>query len=372
MGWGQQPTPERSRGSGGEDLQPADRSLWRHTLLAALLLVVLLLSACGSNASGNSGAYGGSQNHVHDLLLPLGNPGVVLLATHIGLYRSANLGHTWTEVAGGSGQTMDGLMIFKLSQSPLDPKRVYVLAIPRPDNPGAAKAPPGVYMSADAGVTWRLATAASTLPTQTIFTIGAGPTSADQLFAVISGLNEHGLYETDDAGQHWRAAPALPANSIGGVLADPSQPHHLVMWSVATGLYTSGDDARTWQSVSAIQGGVYSVSWVHQTLYAVGDSGVYRSTDDGRSFTLADGNDTYSGVVASAADPTHAYALTGTSVFASSDGGHSWTATAALSRHPSVLSADPSSATTAWVGLSYPLGVMLTTDGGKTWKQVLP
>ncbi|MGH2484981.1 MAG: WD40/YVTN/BNR-like repeat-containing protein, partial [Ktedonobacterales bacterium] len=133
----------------------------------------------------------------------------------------------------------------------------------------------------------------------------------------------------------------MPANSIGGVLADPSQPHHLVMWSVATGLYISGDDAQTWQSVSAIQGGVYSVSWVHQTLYAVGDSGVYRSTDDGRSFTLADGNDTYSGVVTSAADPTHAYALTGTSVFASSDSGHSWTATGALSRHPSVLSADP-------------------------------
>ncbi|MGH2484980.1 MAG: hypothetical protein ACRDHE_03110, partial [Ktedonobacterales bacterium] len=171
----------------GSDRRRGARS-WRFVWAFALTLA-LLLSACGSNANGNGGAYGGSLNHVHDLLLPLGNPGVVLLATHIGLYRSANSGHTWTEVAGGSGQAMDGLMIFKLSQSPLDPKRVYVLAIPRPDNPSAAKASPGVYMSADAGVSWRLATAASTLPTQTIFTIAAGPTSADQVFAIISGLN---------------------------------------------------------------------------------------------------------------------------------------------------------------------------------------
>ena len=344
----------------------------KHALGVALLLIVLLLTACGSQSNGDSGAYGGSQNHLHDLLALRGSPGTVLLATHIGLYRSHDVGHSWTEVAGGSGQAMDGLMIFKLSQSPIDPRRVYALAIPRPDNPSAAKAPPGIYVSADAGVTWRLATAASVFPTRTVFTIGAGPTSADQLFAVISGLNERGLYETDDAGLHWRQLPALPANSIGGILADPGQPHHLVMWSVASGLYVSGDDAQSWRGVGAIQGGVYSVTWVQRTLYAVGDAGVYLSTDDTGSFALADSNDTFSGVVASAADPTHAYALTGTSVYVSTNSGHTWTATAALSRHPSVLSADPSSAATAWVGLSYPLGVEVTTDGGATWKQTLP
>ena len=341
----------------------------RRPLPAALLSLVLLLAGC---ASSSGSAFGGSQNHLHDLLALRGNPGTVLLATHIGLYRSRDNGHSWTEVAGGSGQTMDGLMIFKLSQSPRDANRVYVLAIPRPDNPSAAKAAPGVYMSGDAGVTWRLATAASVFPTQTVFTIGAGPTSADQLFAVISGLNERGLYETDDAGAHWRQLPTLPANSIGGVLADPGQAHRLVMWSVASGLYVSADDGQTWHPVSAITGGVYSVSWAKRTLYAVGDAGVYLSPDDAGSFSLADSGDTFSGVVASEADPTHAYALTGASVYASTDSGHTWTQTAALSRHPSNLSADPSSAATAWVGLSYPLGVMVTTDGGKTWKQTLP
>jgi hypothetical protein len=213
---------------------------------------------------------------------------------------------------------------------------------------------------------------ASVFPTQTVFTIGAGPTSADQIFAVISGLNERGLFDPGDAGAHWRQLPAMPANSVGGVLADPEQPHHLAMWSIASGLYLSGDDGQSWRGVSAIQGGVYSVSWVRRTLYAVGDAGVYRSTDNGGSFALADGSAMFSSVVASGADPTHAYALTGTGVYASADSGHTWTPTAALSQHPSNLSADPTSASTAWVGLSYPLGVMVTTDGGAHWQRKLP
>jgi hypothetical protein len=93
----------RPSGSGRRRGARSCRFVW-----AFALTLALLLSACGSNASGNSGAYGGSQNHVHDLLLPLGNPGVVLLATHIGLYRSADSGHTWTEVAGAPGRRWTG------------------------------------------------------------------------------------------------------------------------------------------------------------------------------------------------------------------------------------------------------------------------
>jgi hypothetical protein len=52
--------------------------------------------------------------------------------------------------------------------------------------------------------------------------------------------------------------------------------------------------------------------------------------------------------------------------------GHTWKQTADTSRHPTVLTVDPASCDTAYVGLSYPVGVEVTTNAGGAWRQVLP
>ncbi|HLJ80035.1 MAG TPA: hypothetical protein VKT52_01035 [Ktedonobacterales bacterium] len=338
-----------------------------------MLLALALGALAGCDSSGASAtAYGGPQNHVHDILALAGVPHVVLLATHIGLYRSANGGTSWTEVAGGNGQAMDGLMIFKLAQSPVDPQRVYVLAVPRTDNPQAAKAPVGIYTSTDAGQTWKLAAAASVFPSSSIYSIGTGSASAGQVYAILQSLGNHGVYVSNDAGKTWNALPELPTTDPGGIIADPAHPGHVFLWSIADGLFESADSGATWTPAPGIQGGVYFASIAGSLVYAVGDSGFYLSRDSGAHFTLVDASETFSSVQASPSNPTQAYALTGSAVYVSTDAGTSWHQAAATSQHPGVISVDPQAADTLYVALSYPVGVEMTSNSGHSWHTVLP
>jgi BNR/Asp-box repeat len=333
-------------------------------------LIATLLAGCRD--SSTSSAYGGSQNHLHDILALTGVPYTVLLATHIGLYRSSDGGHTWSEVAGGSGQPMDGLMIYKFAQSPVDVQRVYVLAVPRPDNPSAAKDTPGVYTSDDAGRTWSLAAAESSFPTKNLFTIGAGAASATQMFVIVSGLGDKGLLASDDAGKTWHQEPQLPITSPKGVQGDPLHPSRILLWSVTNGLYISEDAGTTWSKAPGIPGGVSSIWEAGSTIYVNSDSGLIVSSDDAAHFATVNSNVTYNQFVAVACSPSHAWAITGTSVFTTADGGAKWKQAASTSEHPTLITADPADPETAIVGYSYPLGVALTNDGGASWKQTLP
>jgi photosystem II stability/assembly factor-like uncharacterized protein len=340
-------------------------------LTLALALLSLLLASC-AQGSASADAYGGAQNHIHDLLALRGARQTVLLATHFGLYRTIDGGHAWTEVAGGAGQQMDGLMLFKLAQSPVDPRRIYILAIPRTGRPQDAKATPGLYTSSDAGQTWRMASPLTAVPTHTIFTIGAGSGSAGQIYALIPSLAERGLYTSDDYGGHWRALPPLPDTHPTGIMGDPSHPGRMLFWSASAGFFTSDDAGQTWHRAAGAPGGVFSVAVAGTTIYASMDAGTEVSTDSGSHFAVVNTAYTFSTVVTCLAAPEHAYALAGTAVYATSDEGRTWRQTAATRIHPGVLSADPANASMAYVGFSYPVGVAVTTNGGARWQPVLP
>ena len=231
------------------------------TLWLALCSIVLLAVVAGCapapGASTTLGTSNGSINHLHDVapLRGVGNGGAALVATHLGLYRTTDHGQTWREVAGGHGQVMDSLMIFKLAQSPVDPQRVYALAALRTSTPPPAL--PGVYVSEDAGQTWRLAASFASLSTSSIYTMSAGVATANTVYAYLPSRASNGLMVSADAGTHWQARPALPLSDISGVAEDPSHPGHLLVWSPVSGLYQSGDHGATWKAVSSVEGGVY-------------------------------------------------------------------------------------------------------------------
>src|SRR5258708_23329804 len=110
----------------------------RWFLYSILRLIMLVLTAC---EGGNTGVvsssptavvrvngFGTAANHVHSLLA-LPNH-VLLLATHYGLFRSANSGTSWQQVTGGSNQVMQGLMDYSLIISPLNQRRLFLLTQP--------------------------------------------------------------------------------------------------------------------------------------------------------------------------------------------------------------------------------------------------
>src|SRR2546430_14082198 len=102
-----------------------------------LICVMGLFSACsaGSNTPAaqqtpastavNVNGFGTAANHVHSMLAFPNH--VLVLATHYGLFRSENGGTTWTKVAAGDNQLMQGLMTYSLGYSPLNPQRLFVL-----------------------------------------------------------------------------------------------------------------------------------------------------------------------------------------------------------------------------------------------------
>lgn len=352
--------------------RPIGRLLRRFTSLGlSLALFAVLLAAC-TRSTGSPDAYGGAQNHVHDLLALRGVPHTVLLATHIGLYRSGDGGSTWKEVAGGASQVMDGLMFNGLAQSPVDAQRLYVVAIRRPDNPGAARDTPGVYTSDDAGNTWTIATPDSAFPVPSVFTIGTGAATPGQIFALLRSLGSKGIYMSTDAGGHWQALPSVPTAYPSGIEGDPANPQRILVWSIADGLFISDDAGKSWRPATGAQGGMFSVALAGSTVYASGDAGLYVSHDGGAHLSLVESDTIYDALGASGAAPTTAYALAGGGVYVSGDHGQTWEATAATSRRVSVIAVDPADPRTVFVGLSNPLGVERTADGGAAWHQVLP
>ncbi len=359
-------SPERDT----RDLQcpPHKRSHLSPTLALLVALLLIILSAC-SQSTTTTDPYGGAQNHLHDLLALSGVPHTILVASHYGLYHSSDDGHHWTTVAGIPGQQADGLMLYKLAQSPINPQRVYMLATKRQVT---QKGIPGLYTSADAGRTWQLAAPLTAFSTQSVYTIGAGSASPDQIYVIQPGLAEHGLSVSADAGRTWQSLPAMPTSAPTGVMGDPIHAGRLYLWSKASGFFSSDDSGQHWSAASGIQGGIFSVSAAGSTIYASGDSGLFVSRDSGGHFTLANSDNTYSTVVACQSDPAHAYALVGTTVYTTTDTGNTWHATSTTAQHPGNLTVDPASPGHAYVGFSYPVGIVTTTDGGASWQTLLP
>src|SRR5260370_26823828 len=131
------------------------KSRWLICLI--LISITCFFTACGvgSTAVPSSQAtpapsvvrvngFGTAANHVHSLLA-LPNH-VLLLATHYGLFRSADSGTSWQQVTGGSNQVMQGLMDYSLIISPLNQQHLFLLT---QSSINPHKGIVGLYTSAD-------------------------------------------------------------------------------------------------------------------------------------------------------------------------------------------------------------------------------
>jgi photosystem II stability/assembly factor-like uncharacterized protein len=345
------------------------------------VFLLLLLAACETTSNSDNMAvatpqvvrvngFGTAANHPHAFLV-FPN-GVMVLATHYGTFWSNNNGASWTEVAGGPGQIMDGLMSYSLTSSPLDPQRLYELTQPALSN---HKGMLGLYTSTDQGRTWKLTITEQHLVSNAdVYLVEAGNDTPDEVYVYLPALGAAGLKVSKDAGEHFSSTGMLPFGSLTALLALPGKPGQLLAAS-SDGMARSTDGGMHWQIIQSISGGIFGgivTAGPGKPIYASGDAGVYASTDGGKTFKLVNAGITYGSLTVSPVNPQVLYGRTGTAVYYSANGGQTWQALPHVAGNLFGLVADPHNASQVYLSMSYPTAVYHFDQASQQWISLTP
>ncbi len=334
-----------------------------------------------------------------------------------GVNVSGDGGRTWRTANEGivtrAGPSGDAIPIFCLSIDPQDPNVVWA----------GTQNNRGIYRSTDAGKTWSRKDRGVIEQSGITFRgIAVDPTDSQRVYAaaelasfVWAPRPRHGrefdlvkgvVYRTVDGGENWRAI-WRGSNLARYVCIDPRNPKVLY---VSTGIFDreaansdhrrdlpggvgilkSTDGGRTWRVLARRNGleNLYIGSLVMHPknpdilLAAAGNnayhkgSGVYLTTDGGRTWKKTLGPHSIHSVDFARSDPRIAYAGNPQAIHRSADGGATWKAVTAggtwgppgvQAGFPIDIEIDPRSAERLFVN-NYLGGNFLSADGGRTWK----
>ncbi|MHA2270192.1 MAG: hypothetical protein ACXAB8_20580, partial [Promethearchaeota archaeon] len=203
----------------------------------------------------------------------------------------------------------------------------------------------GIYKSIDKGLTWRRLN--SHLPTVT-WDVDVDPLNQNRIYATsfydgrvnsIAGINVstdggvtwvHPTTAIPPAGAYTSAARRNEPSAFG-ICLDPDNSQNVYIGTNA-GLAISNDFGTTWRYIDPTPGDPATNIWdvvVHSNgiIDIVGDDGHFRSTDGGATWITATTNPLPGGISSIAVSPYESYvlfAVVGTTIYESDDGGDSW------------------------------------------------
>ena len=261
-----------------------------------------------------------------------------------GMYRSNDGGNTWTHIG-----LEDSRQIARILVDPKDPEKVFVAALGHAYGPSTER---GVFYSKDGGKKWRRVlfhddnTGAIDLAFE--------PGNPKTIFAALLQTRRPpwntyppskgpgtGLYRSKDSGEHWEqlSGHGLPSEGLGrmGIAFAPSYPRRIYLIADAKegGLYRSDDGGENWQRVSddkRIWGrgwyfGEVSVDSKDADTVYVPNTGLYRSRDGGKTFTVikgAPGGDDYHQLWIDADEPQRMILGSDQGAVVTRNGGETW------------------------------------------------
>ncbi len=268
------------------------------------------------------------------------------------VFSSADGGGTWQAAAGGVGHRD----VLAVAVNPIDPAVIY-----------AGTFGGGVFKTVNGGRTW--AAMNSGLANLFVQALVVDPVNPSRVFA---GTDEGGVFKSVDGGANWTLSlRPLPVTTLA---IAPSNPSIMYAGAAARGfgrVFTSVDGGETWNLGTAtdLVEALTVDPLTPSTVYAGAPSGVWKSTDGGKTFEFHPLSNFPNGVAALAVDPmtpSTVYAGAEHGLYKSADGGVTWTFSGTgLFGTTVALAVHTSSPLTVYAGTNN--GVFKTTDGANTW-----
>jgi photosystem II stability/assembly factor-like uncharacterized protein len=314
-----------------------------------------------------------------------------------GVWKSGDVGQTWKPLF--DEQKIASIGAIAVADS--DPNVLYV---------GTGEASPrgditygdGIYKSVDGGKTWRNV---GLRDTRHIGALIIDPKNPEIVFVAALGHafgpnEERGVFRTGDGGKSWQKV--LYKDQVTGAIDIVFDPHnsnvlYATLWQMrrqpwsfssggpGSGIYKSTDGGRTWQHLegNGLPEGILgrigvSVSGTDsERVYALieaKEGGLFRSDDAGRSWTRINDDHRFrqrawyfSRVFADPSMPDAVYIMN-TGAFRSSDGGRSFDLLPAPHGDHHALWIDPTNSRRMIEGSDG--GASVSVDGGQTWSSV--
>ena len=217
-----------------------------------------------------------------------------------GVWRTSDGGKTWTSLG-----LADTRQISRVRVHPTNPDIVYVGAQGHVFGPNVER---GVFKTTDGGKTWRkiLYRNDSTGITDLVL----DPNNPEILYAafwqawrtpwqLVSGGAGSGIFKSTDGGEHWTELtrnPGLPQGVIGNIGLAVSPTNSNKLWAIVEadsgGVFRSTDGGATWTKTNSDRR-LRQRAWYYTRIFAdpkdeksiyVLNTGMYRSTDDGKTF----------------------------------------------------------------------------------------
>jgi hypothetical protein len=209
------------------------------------------------------------------------------------------------------------------------------------------------------------------------------------------GQSPHGIYLSNDKAKTWKQTLAIPDGLSGSIVFDPSsydaakQQCQVAYYSTyGRGLFRSADGGATWQAVSRLpmeiknearDAPIVRVHPANGAVYLAGKSGLYRSTDGGKTFAQTYNGGAVWGLSVSEATPDNVWISGSAGVLRSADGGRTFGALAAQGieraadepvRNVTVSPADPQRML-CWVqGANWKWVRYISHDSGSTFRPI--
>ena len=257
----------------------------------------------------------------------------------------------------------------------------------------------GVYKSTDGGRSWHLNSVG--LDNRYVTEVGVAPSLSDVVYI---GTDGDGVYATIDGGRRWIHTnwPSPTINSVMAMAVDPLDSKTVYASAEYTdepygsGLFRTTDGGRSWTDLSIDIGYQYVYALAVDpanptTVYAgTGGDGMYKSTDGGTTWFPSNEGMGVPTVTALAVDPQHPSTLYAganaydapkdSGIFKSTDAGQTWSLLDMTAfgeyRNALDLAIDPDTTGTLYASAqtgdgSYEGGgVFKSADGGESWAAV--